>query len=361
MSGGGSQKFTPTSTRVDPSLAPYRDMAVQGASQLYGQGTPGYFQGQNWVDPSTATNQALSLAQTRALNGSPLVSAAQNSVAGLTNSSNPAIAGYQSISSAGFNDPSSAFYKNMMNNGSPNGAMSYLQRTANGDFLNGNQFFDGAFRHATQGAQNQFTDSVNSALSSASAAGRYGSSALGNVLDRANQTYARSLNDTAGQLAYQNYASERGMQEAAIGNMGNLYQQDTANRMAGAQSLTQGANTAATNQLNALQGMNNAYGQQAQTQLNASQLAAGLANQDYADLEKLLQTGQIAEGYDASKLAGQMDKWNYETQAPYQMQSWYGNFLSGIPQGSDTMKFKRDLSEADYRAAEEWAKSQGLL
>lgn len=358
--GGGGQKFTPSSTRIDPALSPYRDMAMQGAAQLYGQGTPQYFQGQNWVDPSAATQQALQLAQSRAISGSPLLASAQDSIANMTGSVNPAVSGYQSISGT-YRDPSSSFYQGVMNGSQQNGAMDYLKRTANGDYLNGNQFFDGAFKHATQSAQNQFTDSVNSALSSASAAGRYGSSALGNVLDRANQTYARSLNDTAGSLAYQNYAAERGMQEAAIGNMGNLYQQDTANRMAGASALTQGANNAYANQLATLQGMAGAYGQQMQAQLGAAQLAPTLANADYADYEKLLQTGQIAEGYDQSKLAGQMDRWNYETQAPYQQQSWFGNFLSGLPQGSDTFKFKRDFSNADMQAAQQWLQTQGLI
>ncbi len=75
--GGGGQKFTPTSTRIDPSLSPYRDMAMQGASKLYGQGTPQYFQGQTWVDPSQATQSALQMVQNRASTGSPLVQTAQ--------------------------------------------------------------------------------------------------------------------------------------------------------------------------------------------------------------------------------------------------------------------------------------------
>lgn len=361
MSGGGSTRFTPTSTRIDPSISPYRDMAVQGAATLYGQGAPDYFSGQNWVDPSANTLSALNLTQQRAMAGSPLVDAAQGSTQNLTGFANPALSGYQSMVNQGYADPSSPFYRNLQGGAYQNEAGDYLRSTANGDYLNGNQFFDGAFRAATQGATNQFNDSVNSALSNASLAGRYGSNAMDNILNRVGQTYADSLNNTAGSLAYNNYASERARQEAAVNALGGLSQQDILNRFSGAQALTSGSQNAFTNQLNALSGLGSTATNNAQIQLGASQLAPTLANQDYFDINQLLQAGQIGESYDQAKLAGQMDRWMYETQAPYQLQSWYGNFLSGIPQGADTTRYNSTTSGGLTSAQQSWLQSQGLI
>ena len=218
MGGGGSQKFTPTSTRVDPSIAPFRDFALSESQRLYNQGAPRYFEGQNYIDPSQATQSALQMATQRAQAGNPMVGAAQQA------------------------------------------NMAMIQ----GDYLSGNPFFEGAFKAATQGARNQFTDSVNQSLSNASMAGRYGSDAMDNILNRTAQTYADSLNNTAGTLAYNNYAAERGFQNNAIQNAG------------------------------------------------------AMAALDYADAERMFQVGQAQENYDREKLAADMDRFNYNENAPFQ-------------------------------------------
>lgn len=245
MSGGGSsQKFTPTSTRVDPAIAPSRDYAVSEATRLYNQGGPKYFEGQNYIDPSAATNSALSSAMERANAGNPLVPAAQK-----------------------------------LN-------MSLI----NGDYLNGNQFFDGAFTAAMRSANQNFANTIDQQFSNASLAGRYGSDAMAKLMGQSMDSFARANTDTAGTLAYQNYAAERQAQNAAIGNAG------------------------------------------------------ALAALDYADIEKMLQVGQIQEGYSREKLAADMDRWNFDQTMPYQNLSNYGNFLSGLPQGNDTFKMKKDAS-----------------
>lgn len=204
MSGGGGGQNSTSKTELNPDFKPYVTYALDQAKSIYNSNPT--LPSQMWVDPSAQTQQAFQMATNRATAGSPLLQAAQQ--------------------------------QNMA--------------TINGDYLNGNPFFQGAFANATQAANNQYTDNVNALLSKASAAGRYGSSALGNVLDRANQTYATSLNNTAGSLAYQNYANERLAQQNAINN------------------------------------------------------APTMANADYNDINKLLQVGQAREGYDQAKIQGQL-------------------------------------------------------
>jgi hypothetical protein len=159
-------------------------------------------------------------------------------------------------------------------------AQQAAQQTIQGGFLGGNPFFEGAFRGATQGAQTTYQDATQQALSNASRAGRYGSGAMGTALDRAGGVFANALTNTAGALAYQNYDIERGRQQAMIGA--------------------------------------------------APQLAAA----DYADIGQLMQTGQIAEGYQDVALQDAVNRFNFAQQAPYQKLQSYLSGAYGAPMGS---------------------------
>ena len=151
--------------------------------------------------------------------------------------------------------------------------------TIQGQFLGGNPFFEGAFRGATQAAQTQYQDAVQQALSNASRAGRYGSGAMGTALDRSGGAFAQALTNTAGNLAYQNYEAERARQQAMIG------------------------------------------------------AAPELAQQDYQDINKMLQLGQIAEGYQETALADAVNRFNFAQQAPYQKLQSYLSGAYGAPSG----------------------------
>ena len=158
-------------------------------------------------------------------------------------------------------------------------AQQQALNTVQGNFLGGNPFFQGAFRGATQGAQTAYQDAVNQALSNASRAGRYGSGAMGTALDRAGGTFANALTDTAGQLAFQNYDIERGRQQAMIG------------------------------------------------------AAPQLAGADYEDINKMLQLGQVSEGYQETALADAVNRFNFAQQAPYQKLQSYLSGAYGAPAG----------------------------
>lgn len=142
-------------------VQPYLSYGLSEAQRLYqAGGTPA-------ISPSTATSQALQAMQNRALAGSPLLGASQQQQLG----------------------------------------------TIGGNYLSGNPFFQGAFQPAAQAATSAFNQAIGNIESQASRAGRYGSGAANALQNTAAGTLAQNLANTAGQLAYQNYAQERGLQQ----------------------------------------------------------------------------------------------------------------------------------------------------
>ena len=232
--GGGGGTNTVTRTELDPIMRPFVQYGLEESTRLYqNPDTPQYFPGQTYVGPSQQTQAALAAAQQRATMGNPLVPAAQQ----------------QALN------------------------------TVQGNFLGGNPFFQGAFKGATAGAQTAYQDATQAALSNASRAGRYGSGAMGNALDRAGGIFANALTDTAGKLAYANYDTERGRQQAMIG------------------------------------------------------ASPALAGADYTDINQLLQTGQAAEGYQEAAMADAVNRFNFAQQAPYQKLQSYLSGAYGAPSG----------------------------
>jgi hypothetical protein len=230
-----------TTSQVDPAIAPYLQYGLEQASGLYQGGGPQYYTGETFVAPSQTTQAGLQAMETRALAGNPLTGLAQQQ----------------------------------------------LQGTLGGAYLGGNPFFQGAFAPAAQAAQSQFQDTLGNISSKASLAGRYGSGAMGNLQDRASGQYAQALTNTAGQLAYQNYADERNKQQQAIG------------------------------------------------------LAPQLAATDYQDINQLLQAGQLREGYQGQQLGADVARFNFLQNQPQQnlqnyMSLVYGNPLGKVGQSTQT-------------------------
>jgi hypothetical protein len=231
----GTSTSTST-TQIDPTIQPFLKYGLEESQRLYQAGGPQYYQGQNYVGPSDATQAGLQALQARAQAGSPLTGAAQNQAYG----------------------------------------------TIQGDYLNGNPFFQGAFQPAAQAATTAFNTAINDVTSNASKAGRYGSGAMQNLQGAAAGQLAQKLTGTAGQLAYQNYADERARQQQAT------------------------------------------FG------------APALAEADYADINKQLAAGQLGEGYQNQALQADMQKYNYQQQLPNVQLTNYLSNIGLIPKGQTT-------------------------
>lgn len=150
--GGGSKTQTVTQTNNPPAYAaPHLKNILSEAKGLYDQGGPEYYPGSTVVPMAGETTAALDAQTQRALLGSPLNQAAQQTTLD----------------------------------------------TLNGNFLSGgNPYFQGAFDAMAR----PVTDAVQAAMARS---GRLGSGAE-------TQTLTRELGDIGSKLMYQNYSDERG-------------------------------------------------------------------------------------------------------------------------------------------------------
>jgi hypothetical protein len=232
--GGGGESTTQQG--IDPMLKPYVQYGLTEAQKLYQSSNPNYYPGQTYVSPSAQTQTALQAQQQRALQGNPLLPAAQQQ----------------------------------------------QQAVIGGQYLANNPFFNQALAGAGGAATQQYFDAINQAQSGASQAGRYGSGAQENLFNRAGTTLANTLANKAGELAYQNYSTERGRQEAAA--------------------------------------------------MGAPQLAMA----DYADIAQLGKAGQTMEGYQQSALEDSLNRFNFEQNLPQNKLNQFLTQVYGAPQGSQT-------------------------
>ena len=180
MGGGGGQQESKTTTSIDPSIKPYVTYGLEEAKRLYETGSPQFFPGQTYVSPSAQTQQALQMAQERAMAGSPLTGAAQAET-------------LATIQGRGVN-PFLA------------GALEQTNRLAGEDYLR----------------------NIQKLQSGAASVGRYGSSAMGQQAGTAQDIFARALTEQGGQLAYNSAEAERARQMAAVNAAPAMAQADYA-------------------------------------------------------------------------------------------------------------------------------------
>lgn len=240
MSGGGSSGSSTVRNELDPTVKPFVKYGLDEAQRLYRRGGEQYYPGQTYVGMSPQTQSALGQAEQR----SKMLQNYINPVTGM------------------------------------------VGQTAAGGYLGGNPFFGGAFDAATRQARGQYEDATQRLRSQASSLGRYGSPAQSMLQDAQDATYAQALTDTAGKLAYENYARERGNQLQAQMNLANM-------------------------------------------------LESGLDRRIGAT-EQLLQTGQIAEGYEEAKLADAINRFNFQQGMPQANLNRYLSAVYGSPVGSET-------------------------
>ena len=166
--GGGTQKST-TTTSIDPTIAPYVQYGLEEGKRLYESPNPSFFPQQTYVSPSAQTEQALQMAQNRAIAGSPLTQAAQ----------------------------------------------AETLATIQGKGVN--PFLAGALQQTNRLAGEDYLRNIQKLQSGASSVGRYGSADQGQLTGQAQDVFARALAEQGGQLAYNSAEAERQRQMAAVG------------------------------------------------------------------------------------------------------------------------------------------------
>ena len=186
--GGGGQSQS-SSNEIDPMLKPYISYGLDEAKTLYQDGAPSYYGGNTYLDPNSQQQQAINMM----------------------------------TANAGVN--------NQMLQNSTDLNNSMIQ----GDYLQNNPNFDAVMNTAGRKATDIYNNAMQGTNSQASLSGRYGSDAHARMASNNSSNLAQSLADTAGSMAYNNYANERGNQINAMNNAGAI----ANNQNVGANNLMQ--------------------------------------------------------------------------------------------------------------------------
>lgn len=238
MSFGGNDKAKTVTTQEPWSgVQPYLTQAYNQAKNIYSQGAPGYYPGQTTAPMSGYTEGALDSMFNRGLQGSPTVNAAKQ----------------------------------------------MTTDTLQGNYLNSNQYLQGAINAAQQPLIQNWQNTVMPGLDSMySSAGRYGSGAQDASHQQAASTLGQQLGNISSQMSYQNYGDERA-------------------RM-----------------------------------MQAGLMAPSLAAQDYADIGSMLQAGQGFDQFNQGMINANIDKFNYLNNAPWNYLNDYVGLLNGAVGGATT-------------------------
>lgn len=233
--GGGSGGGTSTTTTgIDPAIKPYVTDILSKGQELYNSNNPKYYEGQTYVSPSEQTTRALSTAERIATGGNPLLDA----------------------------------------------SLQQQQDVVSGKYLQNNPYFEQALAGAAQGATTNYMDAIKAAQGNASMSGRYGSGVSSDIQNRAANTLSQTLANKYGDLAYSNYANERGMQNAAATN------------------------------------------------------SPALSAARYQDANQLMNIGKINEDYKNQALQADISRFNFGQNLPYQKLQNYANLINQAPAGT---------------------------
>jgi hypothetical protein len=232
--GSDAPASSTTTTGIDPSIKPYVTDILSEGQKLYQSNNPQYYAGQTYVSPSQQTTQALNTAQGIATGGNPLL----------------------------------------------NTALQQQTDVAGGAYLQNNPYFNQAIQGAAQGATTNYMDAIKAAQGNASMSGRYGSGVSADIQNRAATTLGQTLANKYGDLAYANYANERGMQNAAAQN------------------------------------------------------APVLSQARYQDANQLMNVGKINEDYQNQALQADINRFNFGQNLPYQKLQNYANLINQAPAGT---------------------------
>jgi len=336
MSTGNSS--TTTTTQQSAPWGPAQPYLTNLLSQA--QSTYQNAQGQTAYPDTVAgfspqTQDALNAVWQRATTGSPLVSAADQSVTGLMQPQTAPGSATLSALTNGYADPGAGLTQagaggNGMLNAAGMAGMNLGLNAAAGPNLSAaavNPYLDQMFSAESQPVE----DAVNAEFG---LAGRTGSGAQ-------QQEMTRDLGNLASQVYGNNYLGEQQLglsayndQNQALANSGTLLSglgENQASRQltAGSQLSSDALNQAGL-QANAANSLNSQFNTGNNLQLAAAGLAPQLASQDYTNLQNMLSVGGAYDALNQNVLNNQYNAWAYGQQQPWNILNAYGGAVTGL-------------------------------
>lgn len=136
-----------------------------------------------------------------------------------------------------------------------------------------------------------------------------------------------------------------GIAEAAAKNMGNIassmrfagYDADRNRQMGAINTAAQLGEGERNRQMQAMQMGQQGWDSERNRQIQAAQLAPALAQTDYADLQKLMEAGDVQRQYQQQIIDYASGAWDDSRQWPYSQSDWFANSLraAGFGSGGD--------------------------
>ena len=198
--GGGSRG---SKTEIDPEFKKFITYGLEEGKRLY-EGMPAA-PDTLAVGPSATTQQALAMAEQRALAGSPLNRQAQSTIMNMMGNYSPYEAGYQQMYGDAYTDPSRGFYEQLRGGGFQNEALGGVRGTASGAYLGANPYLEGALAQSNRLSTEALQEGLRGIESRAAQAGRYGSGAEAQAIGKATDAAARAVQEANQQAYLQNY------------------------------------------------------------------------------------------------------------------------------------------------------------
>jgi hypothetical protein len=271
--GGGSQTTTQTSEPWSEQK-PYLTKGFSEAEQIYNQGPQEYYPGQTYVDQADATQQGLAGQINQA--GQPTVTGDASGYAANTlqgNTDNP--------------------YASMLTPGAQG-----LAQTSSGAYLNSNPYLDQTFNSAAGKLRENFTDTVMPNIGAQfGMSGGAGSALHQELAAKAGGQFTDSLSSLASDIYGGNYQAERARQDAASGNLMNT-----------------GAGL---------------YGTGVQERMGAAGLAPTLDQAGYLPSQMMQDAGQKYEAFGEKVLSDDINRFNFEQNAPLASLQDYMSMITG--------------------------------
>lgn len=319
--GGGSSSQTQNANPWS-GAQPYLLDIMSQAQGLYNNGSS-YAPFSTVAPFSPTTQEGLNLTTQRALNGSPVVNQADQSVTNLLQTpptDTPAAHFLGGMASGGTMNanPATSLLSGIAggSQATNNPASQYLAATASGANLNSNPYINSNFNNAAQ----QIGNYINGEFS---AGGRGGSGANQDVLER-------NLNQLASTMYGQNYQNETQLQQNAANSIQNAFTSGQGSQLNAAGQIQGAFDTGAGNTLNAANSIQGAYNQGNANILNAAGQAPALAGQDYTDLQALLSSGGAQDQQAQAQLNDILSRYQYGQQQPWNLLNSYLGSVSGL-------------------------------
>lgn len=273
MGGGGSQtQKTDTSPWIGQQ--PYLTKGFSEASKLYEGGPQEFYPGQTWTDMSPVRGAGLWGAANMAGQGGGVnqtaAGVAQNQ---LTNSDNP--------------------YAGILDSG-----IQGMQGTASGAFLNNNPYLDEQFDLAAGKLRDEWSNTVMPGIAAQfGQSGGAGTTMHSELATRAGGEFGDSLARLGSDIYGGNYQQERDRMTAAQSGLSNLG--------------------------------GSLYGTGVNERLGLIGGAGAIRDAQFGDFDKLGQVGQQFEEQEGKELQGNIDRFNFEQNAPWAALQDYMSMVTG--------------------------------